>query len=406
MFRMSQPLPRLRMNLDFMPSPVEDRPGLLIRDSFQYSDATLIIPPVLVRCLQCFDGKQTALDLREMLVRITGELDVGKIEQHLAATLSGAGFLEDESFERMKSERQRAFVESPVREPSHAGAAYPDNREELQQTLAEYLTGGPPAATDGLAAIAAPHVSPFGGWETYRAAYSALGPQHKDRTFVILGTSHYGEPDHFGLTRKRFVTPFGEAVTDMDLLEQLATEPAAIMEDYCHSVEHSIEFQVLFLQHIYGPEVRILPILCGSYANSIYLGGAPESNDGVKSFLGRLGEIAAKESERLLWVLGIDMAHMGQRYGDEINAYANRAEMLDVAERDRKRIDRVNAGDASGFWEMVQENRDDLKWCGASPLYTFLKANPGVRGTTRGYQQWNIDEGSVVSFAALSFTGR
>src|SRR3954469_15372301 len=98
MFRMSQPLPRLRMNLDFMPSPVEDRPGLLIRDSYQYSDATLIIPPVLVQCLQCFDGQQTSLDLRELLVRITGELDVGAIQQHLIDTLSNAGFLTDDTF--------------------------------------------------------------------------------------------------------------------------------------------------------------------------------------------------------------------------------------------------------------------------------------------------------------------
>jgi len=404
MFRMSQPLPPLRMNLDFMPSPVEDRPGLLIRDSFQYSDATLIIPPVLVQCLQCFDGKQTALDLREMLVRLTGELDVGQIQQHLADTLSAAGFLEDEAHEQMKAERQRAFAESPLREPLHAGVAYPDEREELQRTLAEYMTGGSLVAPDDLIGIAAPHVSPYGGWETYRAAYSALGPQYKDRTFVILGTSHYGEPEKFGLTRKRFVTPLGEAVTDLDLLEKLAAEPAANMEDYCHSIEHSIEFQVLFLQHIYGPDVRILPLLCGSYANSIYRGGAPESNDQVNRFLGRLGEIAAKESERLIWVLGIDMAHMGQRYGDEMNAYADRAEMLDVAERDRQRIERVNAGDAKGFWELVQQNHDDLKWCGSSPLYTFLKVNPGARGSTRGYQQWNIDECSVVSFGAISFT--
>ena len=34
----SQPLPRLRLELDFMPSPVEDRPGLLIRDPYQFSN--------------------------------------------------------------------------------------------------------------------------------------------------------------------------------------------------------------------------------------------------------------------------------------------------------------------------------------------------------------------------------
>ena len=51
---------------------------------------------------------------------------------------------------------------------------------------------------------------------------------------------------------------------------------AVRMEDYCHAVEHSIEFQVLFLQYLYGPNIRILPILCGSFARSIYRGGKPE----------------------------------------------------------------------------------------------------------------------------------
>src|SRR5436853_371602 len=76
MLIMAQPLPGLRMDLDFMPSPIEDRPGLLIRDNFHYSDAVLVIPPALVQCLQCFDGEQTELDLRQALVEITGELDV------------------------------------------------------------------------------------------------------------------------------------------------------------------------------------------------------------------------------------------------------------------------------------------------------------------------------------------
>ena len=49
-------LPRLRSTLDFMPSPLENKPGLLIRDPFQFSDATLIIPPPLIECLEFFDG--------------------------------------------------------------------------------------------------------------------------------------------------------------------------------------------------------------------------------------------------------------------------------------------------------------------------------------------------------------
>src|SRR5579863_10669396 len=112
-------LARLRPTLDFMPSPVPDKPGLLIRDPFYFSDATLIIPPVLVQSLTYFDGTRSSLDLREHLVRVTGDLDVGELEQHLIDTLSGAGFLEDENFFRRKEEAERAFASAPIREPAH-----------------------------------------------------------------------------------------------------------------------------------------------------------------------------------------------------------------------------------------------------------------------------------------------
>src|SRR5919205_505772 len=122
---MSQPLPRLRMDLDFMPSPVEDRPGLLIRDPFQFSDTTLIVPPPLVQCLELFDGEHDTLDLRQALVKITGDIEVGDIESHLTGALSGAGFLEDVAFQAMRESAMKEFAESDVREPTHAGSAYP-----------------------------------------------------------------------------------------------------------------------------------------------------------------------------------------------------------------------------------------------------------------------------------------
>jgi predicted class III extradiol MEMO1 family dioxygenase len=111
-----------------------------------------------------------------------------------------------------------------------------------------------------------------------------------------------------------------------------------------------------------------------------------------------------REAGRLFWVLGIDMAHIGRRYGDSFIARADEGQMIEVSARDRKRIDSVNRGDADEFWDLVQQQRDDLKWCGSSPLYTFLKAVPQARGELLRYEQWNIDEQSVVSFAGMSFT--
>ena len=254
-----------------MPSPSPEHPGLFIRDPYKFSDAMLIIPPVLVECLECFDGRQTDLDLRAELVRITGDLEVGGLAQHLIETLSNAGFLENDRFAQMREERQREFAESTVREPSHAGSAYPVDPAEVRDTMTRYMAhqagdAGEAASRNGdLFAIAAPHVSPEGGWQSYRAAYRMLKPEHKQRTFVILATSHYGAPEKFGLTRKRFRTPLGEAVTDTGMVDYLAAHggSAVEMEDYCHSFEHTVELQVIFLQHVLGPDVRILPILVG-----------------------------------------------------------------------------------------------------------------------------------------------
>ena len=89
---MSNLLPRLRHDLDFMPSPVTDRPGLLIRDPHQYSDTTLIIPPPLVECLRAFDGVSSELDLRATLVRLSGDVEVGDVQEHLISALRDAGF--------------------------------------------------------------------------------------------------------------------------------------------------------------------------------------------------------------------------------------------------------------------------------------------------------------------------
>jgi hypothetical protein len=404
---MARALPALRRNLDVMPSPVEDRPGVLLRDPFRYTEDVLIVPPALVPFLGYFDGAHDEGDLRLALRRnaAVGSVEVEGLVRHLEDAL-GRGFLRNDAFTRLRDDRQRTFAEAERREPAHAGSAYPAEPAPLAASLRAFLEGtdaGSEAA--GTFAIAAPHVSPEGGYRSYAAAYNALSPSLADRTFVVLGTSHYGEPERFGLTRKAYVTPFGETGTDRALVDGLveAGGDAARLEDYCHAVEHSIEFQVIFLQHLYGPGVRVVPILCGPFARATYEGGRPEDDEGVRRFLGALADLAAREGDRLAWVLGVDMAHMGSRYGDAAAAYAGKGEMAAVEERDRARLARILDGDAAGFWDLLQENGDDLRWCGASPFYTFLEAAGPAVGRLLRYEQWNIDDESVVSFAGLAF---
>ena len=257
----------------------------------------------------------------------------------------------------------------------------------------------------GVYAVAAPHVSIEGGWRSYASAYRALPPDASERTVVVLGTSHYGDSGRFGLTRKPYRTPLGETSVDLPLVDRLIARggESVVVEDYCHAVEHAVEFQVLFLQHRLGPAVRVVPILCGPFVEATLGPGRPEDDPGVERFLAALADVAASVSPGLLWVLGVDMAHLGRRYGDAEAARAGLGPLTEVEARDRRRLGAVAAGDAEGFWAQVQQNSDDLRWCGASALYSFLRATGSPRGTLLRYEQWNIDPESVVTFGALAF---
>jgi MEMO1 family protein len=419
-------LARLRPDLEIVPSPIAERPGLLVRDPFRFSDAAMVIPPQLVRALGCFDGLHTRVELAALLLRLTNRaFDVEQLVEGLSTGLSGAGFLDDEVFWQLRSDRHAGFARDPIRPAAFAGSGYPAEADALMQTLDAWLELPTSAATPNQVrrtaniGVAAPHASPSAGIDTYRAAYRSLGPVADDCTFVVLGTSHYGGLDRFGLTRKPFRTPLGEATTDVALVDELvrAVPGAVDVEDYCHAIEHSIEFQVVFLQRLFGPAVRILPILCGPFSCGVASHAAaadgapdrkrvhlPERIASVRDTLGALAELHRRERGRLRWILGVDMAHMGPRYGDAEIVKAGDAVMTEVASLDQARLERIIAGDAEGFWNLAhQRGNDALKWCGSSPLYTFLRAVPEARGRVLHYDQWNIDDTSVVTFAALQF---
>lgn len=401
---MSARMPALRQDLDVMPSPVADRPGLLVRDPMGFATGTLIVPPPLIPLLAVFDGQSEVGEVKAALVREAGDLRAAAIVDQLLEAFGGGGFLVDATYASLRAAKEGAFAAAASRAPAHAGTAYPDEPEALARKLDEYLDGARAPLPD-LVAIAAPHVSPEGGWRSYAAAFGALDASLGDRTFVVLGTSHYGRPEAFGLTRKPFATPFGETTVDEALVEELE-RAGGVPEDYCHAVEHSIEFQVVFLQHLFGPAVRVVPILCGPFARATRGTEMPEDEPGVARFLDALRGIWEREGTRLFFVLGVDLAHVGRRYGDPQIARAHERGMIRVSERDRDRLERIRAGDAAGFWRLVQEGADDLKWCGASPLYAFSRTIERARGQLLGYEQWNIDAESVVTFAGLAFRGK
>lgn len=397
-------IPPLRPGLDIFASPDPERPGVVLRDPMGYSDAIAIVPPPWLPALRCCNGHTTLLDCQAQLTRLSGEIVPAETIRSFLDILAKHGFLATPDFAERKRQVERAFAAAPERVPRHAASAYPAEAAELRATLQGYFAGEPDArdASTPALALAAPHVSPAGGVASYVHAYRQWPAALAGRELIILGTSHYGVPNRFGLTRKAFLTPLGSLEVADDAVEfllQRAPE-ACVLEDYCHAVEHSIEFQCVFARYAleaagHGlPPPRIVPILCGPI-----LGDDPA----VERFIAALAELAAGRPGQWLWVLGIDLAHIGRRYGDGLAARAGSGLMVDVRRRDEERLAAALAGDAAGLRALVRPDDDDLRWCGFAPLYTFLRAQPQARGSLLHYQQWNIDEESVVSFAALRF---
>jgi hypothetical protein len=359
--------------------------------------------------LRYLDGEHTELDMQEALTRATGELVFSDAVREFVGALQQQGFLETEEFYRLREHKHAEFQQETERLPVHAGQAYPATAAEVRSTFQEYFdaVGESSSLSSGALGVAAPHVSPAGGCKCYATTYRALAalPTLAERTFVVLGTSHYGAPEKFGLTRKSFVTPLGTLHVDAELADWLGQHggEAVSKEDYCHATEHSIEFQCVFLQYALGSDLKILPILCGPFEESLQTGRPPEAIGPVARFFEALEELAKAHAPRLFWVLGIDLAHMGRRYGDDFTAIAERGRMAAVAEQDRERLESLCAGDLGKFFELVRVNQDDLKWCGYPALYTFMKAVARARGRVLRYEQWNIDPQSVVSFASLEF---
>jgi AmmeMemoRadiSam system protein B len=407
-FPAEEPLPSLRMDLDFQPSPVEENPGLLIRDTFRFSDTTLIIPQYLLRFLPYFDGSHTRGDLFTALCRSANRATALHLEAHLRETLDSAGFLEGARFQAARAGVLERFRQAPVRYAAHAGSAYPESAAEIRS----YFDGNLQAhrfdedlQRDHVIGVAAPHISFEGGWDSYAALVPALRHASPDSLFVVMGTSHYGELERFGLTGKVFETPLGSTRAEPELVAELASAcpEATILEDYCHAVDHSLEFHVLLLQHLVKPDVRVLPILVGGFAQAMQGDTRPEEQEGLARVFGALREIAARQGRELFWLLSVDMAHVGKRYGDPFEAVAFQRELEEIEALDRDRVAMLARGDAAAFWRDVAKRDAAMKWCGSSTLYSFAQVYPEARAELLRYQQWNIDPTSVVSFGTMSF---
>jgi AmmeMemoRadiSam system protein B len=397
----STPLPPVRYDI----TGYEVIPGfVLLYDDSLYAENSVRLPLDAIEYLMLLDGERSAEALADQAALAGRPFSVREFLE-VVNILENENFLDSERFRRHKAKIDRMFNESTLRPPAHAGSSYPEDPKELREMLDGFLASDTTNHDDGSAPVAviAPHIDFRVGGASYAPAYNRL--RHSDAdTFVIFGVSHQMSYDAFMISRKDFQTPLGVLPTDREFIERFRTKlPFQLTRDEtAHRREHSIEFQAVFLRHIFADrDIRIIPILTGSLYEYVELGDGNARDDARLTQLYDTLEATAKElGRKVCYIAGADMCHIGKKFGDDFPA---REILDDVRKFDLATLQHTASADADGFLRSIAKVDNRYRICGVAPIYATLRTARPTRGELLCYDQWDETEReSAVTFASVA----
>jgi AmmeMemoRadiSam system protein B len=401
---MDRDRPKIREDLEFIPARSPNGTVILIRDRLGLVKEGSAINPDLYTLMAMLDGTRSIRDIQLHLMRQQGGrlIPIEEIERILHE-LESSYLLDGHRYQEMKGHIISDFSSQKIRHPAHAGISYPQDPGDLERRLDDILAAGKqPLVPEGsIAALVAPHIDLEAGKRVYAMAYGALTAAVPER-IIILGVGHSMQREIFCLTSKAFETPLGTVETDHRVVAELLSvgSQCTSSDDFPHRDEHSIEFQLIFLQHVLRDvQFTIVPILCGSLLGSMdeYSRGRFRSMAG--DFLRFLEDVAA--DERTVVVAGVDFSHVGPKFGHDTPA----SFILDQSQaHDRRLLDTLREMNADGFWAESRQVNDRYHVCGFSALACLLEILPSSRGCLLDYAVYREEATqSAVSFAAMLF---
>jgi AmmeMemoRadiSam system protein B len=355
--------------------------------------------------LKLFDGQRTLRDIQaESMSRLGHVLFSFDLLSAFAERMDRALFLDSPAFRRR--------VDGPVRPPSCLGAYEPDP-DALRRQLRRLFTGpgGPGLPRDKqpdgrLRAALLPHIDYARGGVSYAWGFKEVVEGSDASLFLIIGTSHLSS-HRFTLTRKAFQTPLGITPTDQDMIDRIVRFYGdGLFDDewQAHLPEWSIELEIVFLQYLYEGKrpIRIVPLVVGSFHDSVALGVRPAEIEDVGRMVEALRKVIAEAGEPVCTIISGDLAHIGPKFGDpdllsdEVLGHSREQDQLIVRQAER--------ADPGSYFGAIAAERDARRICGLSPTYTVLEALRPEHGKLLHYGQYvHAERLESVSFASMGF---
>ena len=269
-----------------------------------------------------------------------------------------------------------------------------------------------------LAAIMCPHIDLRAGGEIYPPAFTALAAEARAprpvELYVILGVAHNGgtRPGaSFAIASdKDYATPFGEASTDRRLVGDWSRRAGRDVTDqqWVHRTEHSVEFPLLFLQYIQAhadlPPYSVVPGLLGGVDHYLQEGRDPLQAPEVQREMAALRAAVAASGKRACYLLSVDLAHIGPKFGDPERV--DDAGAAACEQKDRHLLSFAERFDAPGLTRTLHADGNCRNVDAVSGLFSLypLLAGAECRGSLLSYgQNRQPDTGSLVSYASMAF---
>ncbi|RMH95481.1 MAG: AmmeMemoRadiSam system protein B, partial [Calditrichaeota bacterium] len=393
-----------------------------VRDPLELAAGPLVLTPHEFYLITLLDGNRSLRDIKlEFARKFGGVLLPDEQLQEIINALDAGHYLDTEGFREHFRRIQEEFRQAPVRVAWHARQAYPDDPEQLRQLLDGFYehprgAGKPFSASEGTASpfalpdnrrltgILAPHIDLRVGGPCYTHAYRYLIENSDADLYIILGVAHYGGEGFFITTTKDFETPLGTVPTDREFVQRWMENAGEDLtrEEWAHRIEHSIEFQLPFLQHGLGRPFSIVPVLCGHLEPPLSETGELSPDPRIAGLIESLGTTIAQTHRRVAFILSVDLAHMGPKFGDPRPITPEDQER--IREADQIMFDVVSRLEREAFAGLMRYDLLPRRVDACAAVYTFLSLMPEGEGRLVAYDQnFQEDTGSLVSYGSMIF---
>jgi len=159
-----------------------------------------------------------------------------------------------------------------ARPPAVAGRFYSGTEKQLKQEVEQLFAHAVAHAGHRVRALIVPHAGYVFSGGVAASAYNQLDRNSSYKRIFLIGSSHRVPiPGAADYTEGNYRTPMGTVRVDSELGKELATAHPGLFtaNSHAHSGEHSLEVQLPFLQHLYGDNILLLPLVIGTYKASV-----------------------------------------------------------------------------------------------------------------------------------------